>query len=144
LPADLSPEPRLEQLRSRIGLATTPLTAVVDAERVRAWVEAIEDPDPLWREQVPPTFLVSVRSAAWSELLGEIDASGRQWLNGGDRFDYARPLRVGERITMTARVVDCYEKPGRSGDLLFVVTEASFSDEQGEPVCRILGTSILR
>ena len=41
----------------------------------------------------------------------------------GDRVQFHRPLRVGEKISRLSRIVDVNHKQGRSGPLVFVVIE---------------------
>lgn len=43
--------------------------------------------------------------------------------------------RLGDRITMRRRVVDAYERAGRRGRLLFVVTENVFTNQDGDVLC---------
>jgi hypothetical protein len=132
------------RVRARIGWSAAPVVHVIDAERVRRWAEAIGDPDPRWRDEVPPTLVASLRPDVWDRDLPEASAYGRQWLNGGDRFSYGRPVRVGERVRVVTRLVGAVEKRGRTGDLLLLDTETTFEDDDGAVVCRIRGTLIRR
>ena len=43
--------------------------------------------------------------------------------------------RVGDRITQHRRLADAYEKTGRSGRLLFIVTENTFVNQNGDVLC---------
>jgi len=49
-------------------------------------------------------------------------------------FEYLRPLRLGETLTLTGRVGDIYEKVGSSGTLDFVVLETEAKDAAGNAV----------
>jgi hydroxyacyl-ACP dehydratase HTD2-like protein with hotdog domain len=55
-------------------------------------------------------------------------------VHGEQEFEYRRPLRVGEALTLTSRVGDVYEKTGSSGTLDFVVLETEAKDTAGTPV----------
>lgn len=52
----------------------------------------------------------------------------------GDRVQFHRPLRVGEPISRTSRIVDVNHKQGRSGPLVFVVVRHEISDRGGVAV----------
>ena len=49
----------------------------------------------------------------------------------GDRVQFHRPLRVGEKISRLSRIVDVTHKQGRSGPLVFVVVRHEISDREG-------------
>jgi 3-methylfumaryl-CoA hydratase len=52
----------------------------------------------------------------------------------GDRVQFHRPLRVGEKISRLSSIVDVSHKQGRSGPLVFVVVRHEISDRQGVAV----------
>ena len=52
----------------------------------------------------------------------------------GDRVQFHRPLRVGEKISRLSRIIDVTHKQGRSGPLVFVVVRHEISDRQGVAV----------
>lgn len=47
---------------------------------------------------------------------------------------YHRPIRPGDKLAITRRLKDLYEKEGKSGPLIFVVTEVVVETADGEPV----------
>ena len=49
----------------------------------------------------------------------------------GDRVQFHRPLRVGEKVSRLSRIVDVNHKQGRSGPLVFVVVRHEISDREG-------------
>ena len=132
----------VERIRARIGVDATPVTTAVEAGHLKRFVEAIGDPNPRWRKEAPPTFLVAL--AATSMHLPEAEEYGKGWLNGGNRFEYLEPVRVGDTITATGRVADVYEKPGSSGSLLFIIFETDYVNQEGRKVARLRGTAIRR
>ncbi|HYM96566.1 MAG TPA: MaoC family dehydratase N-terminal domain-containing protein [Candidatus Sulfotelmatobacter sp.] len=132
----------IERLRSRVGVDAPPSEAVVEAGHVRRFVEAIGDPNPRWKKEAPPTFLVAL--APVSLHLAEAEEYGKGWLNGGNRFEHFAPVRIGDRITATGRVADVYEKPGTSGNLLFIIFETDYVNQDGTLVGRLRGTAIRR
>jgi hypothetical protein len=132
----------IDRIKTRIGVDGPPVTALVEAGHVRRFAQAIGDPNPRWTKEAPPTFLVAL--APVSLHLDEAEQYGRGWLNGGNRFEYFAPVRIGDRITAIGRVVDVYDKAGSTGNLLFIVFETDFSNQRGALVARLRGTAIRR
>ena len=132
----------LERLRARIGEAGPSSEATVEAGHLKRFVQAIGDPNPRWTKEAPPTFLVALAPA--SMHLDEAEKYGKGWLNGGNRFEYHEPVKVGDRITATSRVADVYEKTGGSGSLLFIIFETDYVNQDGRSVARLRGTAIRR
>jgi N-terminal half of MaoC dehydratase len=132
----------VDRLRARIGIDGEPVTAPVEAGHVRRFVQAIGDPNPRWRDEVPPTFLVAL--APVSSHLAEAEEYGQGWLNGGNRFEYLVPVLIGDVITARGHVADVYEKEGSSGNLLFIIFETEYTNERGDLVARLRGTAIRR
>jgi hypothetical protein len=132
----------IDRLRARIGQAGPSTEAMVEAGHLKRFVEAIGDPNPRWTKEAPPTFLVALSPAAYH--LEEAEEYGKGWLNGGNRFEYFEPVKVGDRITATSRVADVYEKSGSSGSLLFIIFETDYVNQDGRTVARLRGTAIRR
>ncbi|HXL77869.1 MAG TPA: MaoC family dehydratase N-terminal domain-containing protein [Candidatus Eisenbacteria bacterium] len=132
----------VDRLRARIGSTAPSITATVEAGHLKRFTEAIGDHDPRWLKEAPPTFLVAL--APPSMHLAEAEEYGKGWLNGGNRFEYLEPVKVGDRITATGRVADVYEKTGSSGSLLFIIFETEYVNQHGRTVARLRGTGIRR
>ncbi len=132
----------VDRLRQRIGVAAPATEATVEAGHLRRFAEAVGDTNPRWATEAPPTFLVAL--APTSLHLGEAEEYGKGWLNGGNSFEYLEPVKVGDRITATGRVADVYEKPGSSGNLLFIIFETEYVNQHGRTVARLRGTAIRR
>ena len=132
----------VDRLRARIGKDGPSAEATVEAGHLKRFVEAIGDPNPRWASEAPPTFLVALAPA--SVHLEEAEEYGKGWLNGGNRFEYFEPVKVGDRITATGRVADVYEKTGSSGSLLFIIFETDYVNQEGRSVARLRGTMIRR
>ena len=132
----------VERLRERIGVTAPATEATVEAGHLKRFAEAIGDPNPRWSSEAPPTFLIAL--APVSLHLAEAEEYGKGWLNGGNRFEYFEPVKVGDRITATGRVADVYEKTGGSGSLLFIIFETDYVNQHGRTVAKLRGTAIRR
>jgi hypothetical protein len=132
----------IERLRARIGKAGPSTEATVEAGHLKRFVEAVGDPNPRWKAEVPPTFLVALVPV--SMHLEEAEEYGKGWLNGGNRFEYFEPVKVGDRVAATGKVADVYEKTGGSGSLLFIIFETEYVNQHGRTVAKLRGTAIRR
>jgi acyl dehydratase len=115
---------------------------MVEAGHLKRFAEAIGDANPRWQNEAPPTFLIAL--APTSVHLAEAEEYGTGWLNGGNRFEYFAPVMVGDEITATGRIADVYEKQGSSGNLLFIIFETDYVNQDGKLVGRVRGTAIRR
>jgi hypothetical protein len=132
----------IDRLKTRLGVDGPAVTATVEAGHVKRFAEAIGDPNPRWTKEAPPTFLVAL--APVSLHLAEAEGYGKGWLNGGNRFEYFAPVMIGDQITAKGHVADVYDKPGSTGNLLFIVFETDYTNQRGELVARLRGTAIRR
>ena len=132
----------IDRIKTRIGVEGPPVTTTVEAGHLRRFVDAIDDPNPLWTRQAPPTFLVSLAPAALH--MTDAEDFGKGWLNGGNRFEYFAPVMVGDQITARSHVADVYDKAGSTGGMLFIVFETDYKNQRGELVARLRGTIIRR
>ncbi len=62
-------------------------------------------------------------------FLPPVPLPRRMWAGG--RFEFMRPLRVGETFTRTSRIVDVQEKKGRTGTLVFVLVRHEIGNSEG-------------
>ena len=54
-----------------------------------------------------------------------------------DSMVYLRPLYVGEKFTVTNKIVDAYEKDGsRGGKMVFFVSQSEYVGDDGKPAAR--------
>jgi len=102
----------------------------------------IEAPYPRAGDPVPPLwhwlfFLGTHRQSELSPdghaklggFLPPVPLPRRMW--SGGRFEFHRPLRVGETYKRTSRIADVQEKKGRTGTLVFVVVRHEIGNAAG-------------
>ncbi|MGI9648149.1 MAG: FAS1-like dehydratase domain-containing protein [Acidimicrobiia bacterium] len=63
---------------------------------------------------------------------------------GETAIEFGSPIVAGDTITVRKRLADMYEKQGRSGPLVFVEMEFSFTNQRGERVAKESFTRIYR
>ena len=136
-------EPSLmERMKSRIGWRGEKQVNLVEAGHVRRFCEAIGDDDPRWFTEAPPTFVVALGTE--TPQIPEALEYGKGWLNGGDRFEYLEPIRIGDEIRTRTVLSDVYEKQGGSGDLLFLIFDTDYVNQHDRVAVRVRGTRIRR
>jgi acyl dehydratase len=127
---------------SLIGASSDPVVFEVEKGAIVKLAQAIGDPHPDYRDGVaaPPTFPTSFRMA----IPGLADVDPARFLHGEQEYEYARPIRAGDRITCVARIANVTEKDTRVGRATFVVAEIDGRDEAGEPVFTGRATLLVR
>jgi len=68
----------------------------------------------------------------------------RRAMAGETAMEFGPSIVAGDVITVHKRLADMYEKQGRSGPLVFVEMEFSFTNQRGETVARESFTRIYR
>lgn len=139
------------QMRAAIGVASEPTAHDVEAGAIRRFADAIGDPNPLYRDEpaaresryggivAPPTFL---RSMDPGPPTVELQVPYPGLLDGGSDWEFFEPVRPGDTITVTSRVVELKERTGRLGPMLFVVRETSYVGQHDRTVAVQRGTFI--
>lgn len=126
---------------SIIGLTSEPAVNEVERGAIRKFAEAIGETNPVYLrgEIAPPTFPTTFRVA-----MPGLSLDLKRVLHGGEEYEYARPIRAGDRITVVRRVKDVYEREGSLGRMTFYIMESEGTDEEGNLVYKGRSTIILR
>jgi hypothetical protein len=117
---------------SLIGRSAPEFRFEVERSKVREFARAVYD-EHAGEElpPVPPTFPMYAMAAFEPDFLFRVLGLNRKRvLNGGQEYEYVRPLRIGDRLICRARVIEDYQKTGRRGGRMrFVVIEIEMRDE---------------
>jgi acyl dehydratase len=140
-----------------IGKESPPFVLTVERGKIKDFARAIGDDNPLYLDDrvgqasewgdiiAPPTFLTTFRDGADSAtFLRELGTDISRVLHGEQEFEIHRPIRPGETFTCRSRVVDVYEKTGRSGPMAFVVRETVVTDTTNEIVASVRHITVVR
>jgi acyl dehydratase len=143
--------------RSVIGKEYPPYTVTVERGAIKAFARAIGDPNPFhlddavgraseWGDLIaPPTFATSFRDEASARaLLADLGVDISRVLHGEQEFEIHRQMRPGETYLCRTKVVDVYEKSGKSGSMAFVVRETAITDDTNEIVVTARGVTVVR
>ena len=92
-----------------IGRELSTGTATIDAEHVAAFAAALRDDNPAYRgagATAPPTYPIAFMTQAMAggmDTFLELGLNFMTLVHGEQEFEYVRPLRVGETLTLTGR-----------------------------------------
>ena len=117
---------------------------VYDIEKwwLRKFAEAIDDPNPRWKEITPPTFPTAMILSELDNAIIESQSPLTRALNGGNELEYFQPIRLGDTITVTGRVIDLREREGRMGRMLIILSEVTYTNQRGEVAAKCRNTQI--
>ena len=130
-----------EEMRGLIGMETGRTVHEVDRTMLRRLAEAVDDPNPRWHEEAPPGFLMSLAVSGVGDPPARLFPLTRVVDGGGD-WEFYLPVRPGDVITCDSRLADLYEREGKAGKLLFMVTETTVTNQHGQLVARGRATVI--
>jgi acyl dehydratase len=126
----------------------------VGREKIREFADAIGDQNPAYRDPEaaralghpdvigPPTFpiVLSMRAGAQVVFDPELGLDYSRVVHGEQRFVYVRPVRAGDRLTVTVEVESIRSAAGN--DLL--TTRGEVSTVDGELVLTAYSTLVAR
>jgi acyl dehydratase len=138
-------------MRAHIGQESRPVTYEITAWDVARFACAIGDPNPLYTDEAAaresafggliasPTFLRCLLPGPDPMPFPEPFA---HILDGGSKYTFFHPVRVGDRITVIRVLKDLFIKTGRLGPMLFKVREVRYVNQLGQLVATQETTTI--
>ena len=131
---------------SQIGMEIDEVRFPVERGKVREFARSLGDPDPVHLDGgaassagfdgIPAPLTFGMVAMHWRDRDAMIEDLGFDFtrlLHGGVRWDYRRPVLVGEELRATRRVADVKRRDGkRGGSMTFVTVETEFRDADGE------------
>ncbi|MEM7404074.1 MAG: MaoC family dehydratase N-terminal domain-containing protein [Pseudomonadota bacterium] len=145
-----------DEIRAWIGRADTPQQIEVTRRDIIKYATATEQSEARYLngDEAPPMFLFGAHQPLLpvsslgpdglrpETLLPELPL--KRVMAGGIKQVHHRPVRPGDRLTLTRTLTDIYSKSGSSGPLIFVVYEIDVRDADGAPVMQETQTRIVR
>jgi acyl dehydratase len=144
--------------RAVIGKEYPPYPVTVERGKIKEFARAIGDLNPFYVDDrvgrasawgdiiAPPTFAVTFRdeTADTGALLRDLGTDISRLLHGEQEFEIHRQLVPGETYLCRTKVVDIYEKTGKSGPMAFVVRETAVTDTTDEIVVTMRHITVVR
>ncbi len=143
---------------SVVGKEYPPFPVTVERGKIKDFARAIGDLNPFYLDDrvgaasewgdviAPPTFAVTFRDerADAGALLRDLGVDIARVLHGEQEFEIVRQLTPGETYLCRTKVVDIYEKTGKSGPMAFVVRETAITDRTNEIVATMRTVMVIR
>lgn len=144
--------------KSVIGKEYPPFVYDVEKVKIKELAEAIEDRNPLHRDEeaarsskygslvAPPTFPTLFRSEEWGimDMLNDLKVDIAKLLHGEQEYEYFRLIKPGDKLTCKTKIKDIFTKEGKSGNMDMVTTETDCFDQKGELVVRARALLVIR
>ncbi|MGH7417550.1 MAG: MaoC family dehydratase N-terminal domain-containing protein [Candidatus Rokuibacteriota bacterium] len=144
--------------RDVVGKEYPPFAVTIERGKIKEFARAIGDLNPFYLDDTvgraspwadiiaPPTFAITFRSEATDSgaMLRDLGVDISRVLHGEQEFEIHRPLVPGQTYLCRTRVVDLYEKAGRSGPMAFVVRETAITDSTNEIVVTLRHITVVR
>ncbi len=144
--------------KTLIGKEYAPYPVTVERGKIKEFARAIGDLNPFYLDDrvgaasewgdliAPPTFAVTFRdeTADTGAMLRDLGTDISRILHGEQEFELFRPLQPGETYLCRGKIVDIYEKSGKSGPMAFVVRETTITDRTNDVVAAMRHITIVR
>ena len=139
-----------------IGHEFDPVILPVEEGRLKFVAKAIGETNPVYSNldaakaeghpsiPAPPTFvfMLEIDALNLDEIMKLFGKDNKQLLHGEQGFIYHTPIYSGDRITVSKKVKDIYDK--KDGKLEFVVTENSFFNQNEVKVAETVTNYVIR
>ncbi len=129
----MSDEPVIsEELQNMLNVEYGPEVYEIEKGMVKKFAEAVDDPNPAWQEAAPPTFPAALVPTGLLHRLFNAKTPLTRLLNGASELEYFHPIRVGDVISVTAKLTRLRQMEGKEGPTLFMFTEVIYTNQRGE------------
>jgi acyl dehydratase len=121
---------------------------------IRRFAVAVEDNNPVYFDEeyasktrhggtiAPPTMIFELNHNIEEELSEEdgghahffhmLPSFKPAFIRGGNEYEFLQPARPNDRITIKQEISRIYTKEAKAGQLIFVVTKNTYSNQNGE------------
>jgi len=142
-----------EELKSQVGVDWPPLVYEIEKGMIRRFAQAVGDPNPLWQDEeyasrssfsgiiAPPTFLLIL---GFGQMLQSLNLdSSLTVLHGSTELECHQPVRPGDVITVTTKIANVRERPGKMGKTLFVTFDMTGTNQGQDVVAKCRQVAII-
>lgn len=159
-----------DEARNMVGKEAPPIEGYpVSTHEIKRYAFAVNDTNPLWTDEeyasrgpheeiiAPPLFFRVPFADDYSFNQLEPDGTPHPGLDpmhaplraerrmaGGEDIEFFQVVRPGDVLTVQRKIVDIYERTGRSGRLVFTIREQVYTNQRDEKVAVRRTTQISR
>jgi len=138
-----------DEIQSMIGMWAEPVVLEVERGAIARYADAIDDPNPLFRNEeyaknskyggiiAPPGFFGwpvggGDIEAGMSRVVGAVAEAGMlRILDGGIELNFYVPVRAGDTLVTYGKLADVREKQTSQGKMLFLIIEQKYLNQDG-------------
>lgn len=144
-----------DEMKAAVGVESEPSVYEIERSSIRRWAESIGDTNPLYRDEeyarskgyrslvAPPGFIAQYAfPVKYGGGGGHIRSPFTRNLNGGNEYEFFKPIQAGDTISATRKIAELRERDGKMGKMLFIITETTYKNQDGEIVAKSRGTHI--
>jgi acyl dehydratase len=162
-----------EEIKNLVGKVFSTSIFEIEKESIRRFADAVGDRNPLYRDEeyagksrygsiiAPPGYISSVwfwedtsgknpavKGLKYPGLLGLMlalaEAGYRSVIDSGIDYEFFQPVRAGDTIKSEAVIKDIRERKSEDGNLIFLITDTTYTNQNGEDVAKTRWTTIHR
>lgn len=155
-----------EEITKLVGKSEQVKIFEVEKGAIRKFADAIDDQNPLYRDEeyarnsrygsiiAPPGFFGwptqwtrgdPFPSEATGDIRRALARTGySRILDGRIEYEFFCPVRAGDTLTASSMIKDIVEREGKTGKTAFVITETTYTNQNGDLVAKVRQTSIQR
>lgn len=144
-----------DEMKAVVGVESEPSIYEIEKEPIRRWAESIGDPNPLYCDEeyakskgyrsiiAPPGFIAQYAfPVKGGSVRRSIQTPFTRLLNGGNEYEFFKPIQAGDTISATGKIAELRERAGRMGKMLIIINESTFKNQDGEIVAKARSTGI--
>jgi acyl dehydratase len=145
-----------DEMRAAIDVESEPSIYEIEKEPIRRWADSIGDSNPLYHDEAyarskgyrsiiaPPGFIAQYAFPVKAGGGGRRNFRNpfTRMLNGGNEYELFKPVQAGDTISATSKIAELRERPGRMGPMLFIISETTYKNQDGDIVAKARGTGI--
>ncbi|GEM_PF-120527 len=139
-----------------VGSETDQGTHRVTAEEIVAYARALGESNPLFTDAeaakagpygaliAPPFLFNTIAFQTGPEPLPPTGGGGTSSLVSAQRVEFLEPVRAGDTLSATSRLLSEYTKTGRAGRLVFSVRQIIYRNQENRKVMVVENSSVQR
>jgi acyl dehydratase len=137
----------IDGVKAKIGEEGEPLVYEIEKGMIQRFVQAIDDPNPLWQDEeyaqksqyggiiAPPTFIPIIGFEQIQQQVSQL-IPHRTVLHAATELECYQPLRPGEVVTVTTKIANIRQRQGKMGKMAFITFENTYKNQRQELVAR--------
>ena len=137
----------IDGMRAKIGEEGKPGVYEIEQGMIQRFVQAIDDPNPLWQDEehakksqyggiiAPPTLIPIIGFEQIQQQVSQLIPNGTI-LHGATDLECYQPIRPGELVTVTTKIANVRQRQGKMGKMAFITFEATYKNQRQELVAR--------